>query len=132
MRLGRAIAVALGLTLAACAGDETISGYADRDATYLLSDLFGEPFDATATISFPEEGQIAGTGPCNAYSAAQSAPYPWFEPGPIAATRRACPDLSAEAAFLAALETMTLSEVTGDVLILSDEDGREMVFRRQP
>ena len=32
---------------------------------------------------------------------------------------------------LAALEAMTLAEVAGDVLILSDDAGREMVFRRE-
>lgn len=118
--------------LAACAGDETISGYADREATYRLTELGGRPFAATATIRFPDEGRITGEAPCNSYSGTQAAPYPWFDPGPIAATRRACPDLDAEAAFFAALEAMTLAEVTGDVLILTDADGREMVFRRQP
>ena len=126
-------AFALGLFgLTACAGDETISGYADRSAIYALTEIDGAVFGATATISFPEEGHIAGSGPCNRYSGTQSAPYPWFEPGPLASTRWACPDLEAERAFFDALSAMTLAEVNGDVLILSDEAGREMVFRRQP
>jgi heat shock protein HslJ len=59
-----------------------------------------------------------------------AAPYPWFEAGDIAVTRRACPDLAAETAFFDALADMTLAEVAGDALILSTPDGREMVFTR--
>ena len=57
-----------------------------------LAELDGAPFDATATIRFPEEGRIAGEGPCNLYSAAQGAPYPWFAPGPIAGPFEAVKD----------------------------------------
>lgn len=119
------------LALPTCGGDETISGYADPDAVYALTEIDGTPFAARATIRFSEQGRVAGEAPCNQYSAEQTAPYPWFTLGPIAATRRACPEADAEARFLAALEAMTLAEVQGPVLILSTETGREMVFRVQ-
>ncbi len=111
--------------------DETISGYADPEAVYRLVESDGEAFPATATIAFPEPGRAQGTGPCNAWSAAQKAPYPWIELGPIAATRRACPDLKAENLFFERLAKVSLAEVTGTVLILTDEDGRELVFEAQ-
>jgi heat shock protein HslJ len=111
-----------------CAGDETISGYADPETTYVLNELDGASFAARATITFPEQGRAAGEAPCNSWSAEQSAPYPWFSLGPIAATRRACPELTAEGAYLSALAAMTLAEVQGGILILSNEDGRELVF----
>jgi len=120
---------AVPLALMGYCADETISGYADATTTYRLVELDGAAFDAQATIRFPEEGRIAGSGPCNAFSAQQGAPYPWFDVGPIAATKRACPDLAAEAAFFAALAEMTLSEVAGPVLILSNDSGRELLFR---
>ncbi len=107
--------------------DETISGYADRDAVYRLTELGGEPFTAKATISFPEEGRAVGQGPCNTWSAEQSVPYPWIDLGPIAATRRACPDLEAEAKFFEALASVSLAEVSGNVLLLTGEV--EMVFK---
>lgn len=110
-------------------GDETISGYADPETVYRLETLFGASFGSHATIAFPEEGRLAGSAPCNSYSGRQAAPYPWFTPEAIVATRRACPDLADETAFLEALSAMTLAEVHGQVLILSDEGGREMVFR---
>ena len=40
----------------------------------------------------------------------------------------AYPDMAAEAAFLATLQDMTLSEASGDTLILSNSDGRQMMF----
>ncbi len=113
-----------------CGGGKTISGYADRSAVFRLAEVDGVTFSASATISFPEEGRIAGQAPCNTYSASQSAPYPWFAPGPIAATRRACADLDAETVFFEALAEMTLVEALGDTLLLTNEAGREMVFGR--
>ena len=109
-------------------GDETISGYADRTAVYNLIELGGAPFTATATIAFPEPGRAAGEGPCNTWFASQSAPYPWIEFGPIGATRRACPELEAEARFFEALSQVSLAEVLGPVLILTTEAGEELVF----
>ena len=46
--------------------------------------------------------------------------------------KQADPDLDAEGRFFAALETMTLAEVQGAVLILSSEDGKEMLFQAEP
>ena len=117
----------IALSFLGCA-DETVSGYADPKATYRLVEIEGEAFTARATITFPEEGRIAGEAPCNRWNAEQRVPYPWFEAGPIAATRRACPELEAEARFLTMLSEMTLAEVQGPVLILSDDGGRAMVF----
>ncbi|MCG6883459.1 MAG: META domain-containing protein [Silicimonas sp.] len=111
--------------------DETISGYANPDATYRLTELSGTPFEALATISFPEEGRAAGQAPCNAWSAEQAVPYPWISLGPIAATRRACPELAKEQAFFEALGRVTLAEVQGGVLILSDDHGVVMVFEAE-
>lgn len=117
------------LLLTACPKDETISGYADQQATFALQELDGRPFAASATISFPAEGEVRGTGPCNGFSAEQTVPYPWFQLGPIRATRRGCADLAYESDFFAALGEMTLIEALGDTLILRNEVGREMVFR---
>lgn len=108
--------------------DETISAYADPTATYRLAELDGAPFLASASIRFPERGRVTGDAPCNGFHARQTLPYPWISIEDIAATRRACPDLGAEAAFLLALESATLAEVQGDTLILADPNGSEMVF----
>lgn len=120
-------ALPFALALGLCP-DETISGYSDTSVTWRLTELDGTPFTAPATVAFPEEGEVTGKGPCNAFTAAQTLPYPWIAIEGIAATRRACPDLDAETAYFAALEAMTLVEVGGDVLILSTTEGRQMAF----
>lgn len=111
--------------------DETISGFVDTAATYTLTSIDGAAFDAPATIIFQGQGDTSGQGPCNTWSAEQRVPYPWFELGPIAATKRACDALEAEAQFFQALREMSLAEVSGTVLILSNDEGREMIFEAQ-
>lgn len=116
------------LALSGCLRDETIAGFVDSAVTYHLVEMDGAAFAQRATIAFPEPGRVTGKAPCNSYFAIQSVPYPWFALEGIGATRMACPDLPAEAAFFDALEGMTLAEVSGATLILSNSLGRQMVF----
>jgi len=111
--------------------DETVAGYAPDGVNWRLIELSGDPFPATATLQLLAKGKVTGAGPCNRFSARQTAPYPWFALTAIAATKRACPDLELEAEFFGALETMTLSEVSGTLLILTDDAGDQMVFEAE-
>ena len=124
----RALALTILVALPMCA-DETISGYTPTDTTWQLESLNGDPVTFDATLRLPEEGRIDGDGPCNSFSAEQTAPYPWISIGAIAATRALCPEIDGERAYLAALRAMSIAEVSGDVLILSNDRGDEMVFR---
>lgn len=108
--------------------DETVTGYGGDTATWILKSIDGQPFNARATLVFPQEGKIAGQAPCNSYAGEQTAPYPWFATTGIAATKRACPELADETRYFQALADMTLVEVVGEILILSNDTGREMVF----
>ncbi len=116
--------------MAACRGDETISGHSDPNITWELVGFPGGTLPA-ATISFPKEGVVLGQGPCNAFRGTQTAPYPWIDIGDVTSTRRACPELASEAVFHQALAAANLVEVSGDVLILTGPAG-EMVFKRVP
>ncbi|MEL7211562.1 MAG: META domain-containing protein [Pseudomonadota bacterium] len=116
------------LLLSGCLRDETISGYAPEGAIFALQSIDDQPFTTTATISFPAQGRITGQAPCNSYAAMQTVPYPWFNAQAILSSKRACPDLATEQSFFAALSDMTLSEVSGTTLILSNDAGRKMVF----
>ncbi len=111
--------------------DETASAFTEDTAPFALVEIDGAVFGARATIGFPEEGRAMGEAPCNRWSADQPAPYPWVDFGAIAATKRACVDLQAEGLFFSALSEMTLIEVAGATLILSNDAGREMVFRQE-
>lgn len=124
----RALILLISLSATACSGDETLRAYGGADKVWTLMELDGIPFDARATLTFPKPGQMAGHAPCNRYTGTMTAPYPWFEAGPLAATRMACPDLIAETAYFEALGAMITSEVAGDTLILGTGDGRRMVF----
>lgn len=120
----------LPILLAACQKDETISGFVDPQKTFKLEQINGKAFSANADISFPAQGTITGASPCNSYSAAQTAPYPWFEIGSMTVTRAICPESGKEEQdFFQALGEMTLIEAVGDVLILQNDSGGEMVFK---
>ena len=91
----------------------------------------GKPFAAVGTIDLSEPGRITGQGPCNRFFGSYDGTLPDFRPGPIGATRMACPDLGAESAMFAALSVMTRAEVTGPVtLVLTGAKGGAMEFVR--
>lgn len=108
--------------------DETVTGHGGAEVIWHLATIDDVPFKADVRLWFPEEGAIAGEAPCNRFTARQAAPYPWFHAEAITIGDTACPQQEAEAQFLGALADMTLVEVTGPVMILSTETGREMVF----
>lgn len=122
------IALFSALFLISCREDETVAAYGGAEQQWHLVEIDGNRFNARATVIFPEPGKIAGQAPCNTFSGTVTAPYPWFETGPLAATRKACDDLAAETRFFQALEEMAFSEVSGKAMILSNDKGREMVF----
>ena len=118
------------ILLAACNQDETVSGYLGiNTGLFELVSINKAPFDASATLDLSEQGRISGSAPCNTYFANQTAPYPWFAIGPIGATKRACQDLRLEGEFFEALSRMTIAEVSGNILILTNTEDEEMVFQ---
>lgn len=116
------------LALTACGPDETVSAFGSGD-DYVLTEMNGTEIDVPVTLNISDTGQISGQGPCNTYSADQTAPYPWFALGPIISTRRACPALALEAAYFEALASMTIAEVAGTVLILTNEADEILTFQ---
>ena len=128
-------AFAAVLALAAGLGAH-FAGAQDVPSDYLaiewkLVSIDGAPFMATGKIDLSAPGQITGQGPCNRFSASYDGALPDFRPGPVVATRMACPDLDAESAMFAALAQMTRAEVTGPVtLLLTGPKGGSMEFLR--
>ena len=115
--------------LTGCATDETVAAYGGAGQVWRVVELDGTPFSAQATLTFPERGVIAGMAPCNRYTAQMDTPYPWFEAGPVSATKLHCPAHQSETIFFAALSAMTLVEVLGDTLILSTPEGRSIILK---
>ena len=125
MKLRWPILIAL---LVGCNEDETLSGYVGKETLFSLKSINGAAFNGVATLDLSEAGKVFGDAPCNSYSASQTAPYPWFDAGPIIATKRACEGLALETMFLQALGRMAFAEVSGPILILTNEAKEEMVF----
>lgn len=119
------------LLLAACQGDETLTGYGGA-GTWHLQAINDQPFTAAATLTLATDGTARGQAPCNSYSARQTAPYPWFALSPIASTKRACAALPQEHIYFETLRSMSLAEVAGPTLILSNDQGQLMQFTNQP
>jgi len=124
------LALVAALSLTTCQKDETISGQSGPEDLWGLTEMDGGPAGAAITLQFPKQGEISGQGPCNVYSAAQLAPMPWFEAGPIKSTKKACPDLAVETAYFSALSEMTLAERSGNMLLLTN-DTQTLEFRLQ-
>lgn len=119
------------LSLAACQTDDSIAGPSRPSpgpTEWHLQSIDGQPFAARASLTFGQDGAIIGKAPCNSYSVRNTVDLPGLSLGPIRSTRRACPDLADEQKYIESLRSMTKADRRGNVLILSNASGREMVF----
>ena len=108
----------------ACLRDETLSHYGAQDHIWVLTEINGAPASGTR-LAFARFGRLQGTLPCGSVSARVSLPYPWF-----ALERLRSPETCANDAHLRTLSEMTLVEIAGQTLLLTDDDGaRMMVFK---
>lgn len=123
------IPFAAASVLSACVYDETLSAYAVTGKTYHLTEINGAAPESAITLELGPNGAISGQAPCNRYNTSTEDPYPWLKITAIIATKMACPALSEESAYFDALESMTLSEAAGPILLLSNDAGDEMEFR---
>lgn len=114
--------------LMACVGDETVTGYATQSQSYTLVEINGKTTSTEATLTFGADGSITGRAPCNRYFTQSTVPYPWFDVGPIGATKMACAALDKESEYFRLLETMTLVEVSGPILLLTNDSGQSLTF----
>ncbi len=121
------------LALAGCTGDETLTKYGAAGKTWTLTELRGAAAPSGVTIGFRDDGTVSGQGPCNRYFGTQTKPYPWIEISEIGSTKMACPNLKSEALYFDVLRAAHLVDVSGDVLILSDDtDAPVAVFVAAP
>jgi len=97
-----------------------------------IGDGAAAPVEGTqVTLSFPEEGGIAGSSGCNRYQAAlEMGPDGRWSIGPVASTRMACPEpvMAQEDRYLAALGAVTGYRIAADRLTLTDDKGVALTF----
>ena len=116
------------LLATACVRNETVTAYGGADHVWQLSSMDGAPVSYAATLLLTPDGRVSGAGPCNDFAARQGAPYPWFTLERFVATEIYCDKLADEQRYFTALQEMSLSEVSGTRMILSNDAKREMLF----
>lgn len=121
------------LSIAACDRDESLAGYVETGRSYALIEQDARRATVRATLQF-RQGRVHVDAPCSQWHAEISAPYPWWEMADVQfpqtwATPAACELAEEDRNFMQLLERMTLSEVSGNILILSNTDGERMVFQ---
>ncbi|MGY9012367.1 MAG: META domain-containing protein [Rhodobacterales bacterium] len=84
---------------------------------------------AIAMIQFSWDGQFTATAGCNRLFGRQERVYPNFNLSPIGSTRMVCPT-TAERLFMSALSVMNKAHRDGEILLLSNQARREMIFSR--
>ncbi|MEH7827244.1 META domain-containing protein [Gemmobacter denitrificans] len=120
------IAAAALTLLTACQPEAAPLTDADLAKEWRVVQLDGKEFAARATLDLTEPGKAFGQAPCNRWFAGREGSLPELRFGAAGATRMACPDLDAEAAFLEALSRVRQAALEGDRLVLTGEAGLRM------
>ena len=120
--------LAVAVCLMACGPNLAGAKDGAAERVFALHSIGSTTVTTRVTLEFADDNRVVGAAPCNRYSAQQTAEAPDFTLGPIAATRRACPDLELETRYFRALEdasTITQDEKT---LTLHGENSETLVF----
>ena len=115
--------------------NETLTAYAGETDWLILEEIDGLPVRAQMMLDLSRPGRVSGSGPCGVFNGDITVPYPWFGIADFwHVTSGSCQrdDRAAQARFFAVFTRMAFAEIAGDVLILSNAEGEEMVFRRYP
>jgi heat shock protein HslJ len=98
-----------------------------------LEDLAGKPVIANsrATLTFPEDGKVAGNGSCNRFTGSVDVNRNTIKFGPLAATRMMCDADSSkqESEYLKALAGAETYEVQNRLTLYLYMQGREKPLR---
>ncbi len=113
--------------LAACAAAEQ-----DLHGDWHLQSLQGKAPPVPVTLLLDADGRASGAAPCNRYFGAYDAGAEALEFGPIASTKRACPELAFEGAYFNALAQVTAYRLEAGLLTLSGPQDMTAVFTRRP
>ena len=115
-------AVALAVGVAACAKVAK-----DKKGASPLADLAGSewglPEGGDQFVGFKTGGEVAGNGGCNRFFGKYILVGGELKIGPLASTKKACPNLQDEQKFLSALKDTRAMTATHLKLTLLDENG---------
>lgn len=120
--------VAFGFGNAAAAQNAPTSPFDQTETVWLLSELDGQTTPPATTLSFAADGRVSGKAPCNRFMGQATWTPDALEFGPLGMTMMACPDLSGERAVMKAFASVVAGGILEGRLILTMENGSEMVF----
>ncbi|KHQ52696.1 MULTISPECIES: META domain-containing protein [Mameliella] len=103
-----------------------------ENARWVLQSMGGASVDFDASLDLTTPGTVNGKAPCNSFGGKVEGAWPDLSFGPLRMTRRACPELAQEHAFVMALQQVTQAELRDDQLVLRDAAGGELVFSPAP
>jgi putative lipoprotein len=121
------------LRLERVADSQPVPDRAVEDAYWKLKTLGGAPVtfvgpgrEPSLTLH-PANHRVTGSGGCNTFTGSYTLKPPALTFGAIAGTRRACVNgAETETAYFAALAQVRTFSVTGDVLTISDKNGKAL------
>ncbi len=99
---------------------------------WILQSLGGTAADFVAEIDLTTPGAVSGKGPCNSFAGKVEGEVPDMAFGPLRMTRRACPQMAEENAFVQALQAVSTAELRDGELVLTGETGDDLVFIPAP
>lgn len=118
------------LFLYVCQTDETLAGYAERHVAYHLVEQAGQDNVPSTIFRITGRKQFSVTTPCGSFAGRFTAPLPWIEIPEPNHTPAPCEETAAVALVIGDLTKATLAEIAGDVIMLSDDAGPILTFRR--
>lgn len=118
-------ALILAVLSAGCAAP-TPPAAPDLPGVWRLVELDGAPAGFPITLTLGAD-RAEGVAPCNAYFGAWRREGAGLSIGPLAATRRACPELALEQTYLGLLTDTAQAEVGAAALTLRDAEGRTLM-----
>lgn len=102
--------------------------------TWIARSIAGESVAAgvESTLIVDQDGKIAGSGGCNRYFGGVKISGDALEIGPLGSTRMACPEpkMGQETRFMRALESAKTFRVDNGTLVLSDDQGTDILTFR--
>lgn len=111
-----------------CQVDEILIGYGVVDKIWVLCSIDGVIYLVSVILMFFVEGLVSGKVFCNSFLVEQILFYLWFLFVGLCVICVVCVDFDQEQIFFIVLGGMIFVEIVGDVLILFNDKGGEMVF----
>ena len=114
-----------------CAGTSAMNDELKLAGKWQVETIAGSPVidRSQAYIQFAEDGRVNGNSSCNQFSGSYTQSGSELSFGQMASTRKMCPDhfMEQETRFLEALAMVAKVEMQNELLLLLDNDGKELI-----